>query len=164
MATETQVLARMVERAREQTLYYLHKLEGQDPHHRPLADGVPLNSAFWIVAHLAVTENWLLHRGTGGELLRFTWAKHFNMGVPPPDAGSLPAWDEVLATFHEVHRRAMDRVQQLSEAELEAPHQALLKLGGAEQVRDVVMHAIRHEALHAGQLAWHARIRGIRTR
>ena len=63
----------------------------------------------------------------------------------------------------EVHRQAIAHVATLGEDALSAPNPTGLPLGGAGQVRDVIMHAIRHEGSHIGHLGWLCKLHGIPT-
>ena len=65
--TESKILARVMDQSRQMSLYYINKLKGSDLHKSFVFEDKSLNSAFWILAHLSVTENWLLLRSTGGE-------------------------------------------------------------------------------------------------
>ncbi|MCB0774390.1 MAG: DinB family protein [Flavobacteriales bacterium] len=161
MTNEAHVLRHMMERTREWTLFHLNALKGQDPHRRFEVAGKPFNTVFWTVAHLAVTENGLLLAATGGPFEKFSWAKHFTLGaggLPPEEC---PPFTEVQDTFHRVHQKAMDHLATLDAAALEAPNQTKLTAIGSN-VRDLVTHAIRHEAGHAGQLAWLCKMYGIK--
>jgi hypothetical protein len=159
--TETQVLSEVMDRTRQQTRYYLHALSGQDPHHRFTMNGVTLNTQFWLVAHLALTENGLLLASTGGPFEKFSWAKHFTLGaggLPPEEC---PPYAEILEAFDRIHGKAVAHLAQLDDGALDKPNPTkLTAIGGS--LRDVVTHAIRHEGGHAGQLAWLCKLHGIR--
>jgi hypothetical protein len=161
MTTEAQVLCHVMDRTRELTLRYMATLDGQDPHRRFLCDGKPLNTVFWLVAHLATTENGLLLASTGGPFRKFSWAKHFTLGAPGLPPEQCPPFSEVLDTFHQVHRTAMDHLPTLDEAALNGPNRTGLPLLG-DTTRDVITHAIRHEGGHAGQLAWLCKLYGFK--
>lgn len=161
--TEPQLLALMVERAREYARLYLRHLKDSDPHHEFSVDGRTLNTQYWTVAHLTVTQNWLLLRATGGPFEKFSWAKFFNLGSTPPARELCPPYEEVWAMFHAIHEKAVPHVAGLTEEALVQPHAALMKLGGQDMVRDVILHHIRHESFHTGQLAWLCKLQGIKT-
>lgn len=161
--TEAHVLAATLDRTRDLTRFYMGKLKGLDMHRRFTVNGVELNSAYWIVAHLTSSENWLVLRGTGGPFQKYSWAKLFNLGSQAPDPSACPPLEEILAAFKEVHANSIAHVAGLSEEQLSAPHQALMKIGGQDQVRDVILHAIRHEGLHCGHLSWLCKLHGVPT-
>lgn len=163
MSTEAQTLATAMARAREATHYYFNKLKDTDLHFAPQANGVTLHSAFWLVAHLAVSENGLLLFATGGPGIKFSWAKHYTKGSAMHGAPEPPPFSEVWEMFNTVHDRALQHVASLTAEQLDAPNLTGTRFGGQEQVRDVIMGAIRHEGYHCGQLGWLCRMQGITT-
>lgn len=160
MPTEAQVLSQMMDRAREWTRYYLTPLKQTDPHRLFVCEGKPLNTVFWLVAHLATSENGLLLAATLGPFEKFWWAKHFTLGTPGLPQEECPPYAEVWETFNGVHQKAVAHIALLDEAALNAPNPTKLPIGGT--VRDVITHAIRHESGHAGQLAWLCKLHGIK--
>lgn len=162
MKTEAQILAQMVDRARQYSRAYLSNLKDVDPHREFVCEGTRLNTLFWLVAHLTVTENALLLRATGGPFEKFSWAKHFSVGSVGLPKEQCPPYAEVWAMFKEVHTRAMAHVPTLSDEALEQPNITGLAAIGTN-VRDVITHAIRHEGLHTGHISWLCKLYGIRT-
>ncbi|HQW06725.1 MAG: DinB family protein [Flavobacteriales bacterium] len=162
MPTETEVLAHMMDRTREYTLFYFDKLKDQDLHRRFVCDGKELNSAFWVMAHLATSENGLLLMATGGPFQKFSWAKHFTVGSSGLSAAECPAFDEVYATMTQVHERVMAHLPTLGAEALERPNPSGIPAIG-KTVRDVITHAIRHEGSHIGHLGWLCKLHGVRT-
>jgi hypothetical protein len=161
--TEAEALAETLDRARQYTLYYFNKLSSTDLHERIEVKGRRLNSAFWLLSHLTISENWLTLNGTGEEMERFSWAKLFSIGKEPPSADECPPVEEVMETASRVHEKAMERIRNLTAEELGAPHKVGFDVGGEGLVRDAIMHAIRHEAGHAGQLGSLCAMQGIKT-
>jgi hypothetical protein len=164
MNTESQTYAALMAQSHNAVLNTFQRLAGQDLHHRFHADGRTLNSAFWILAHLTGTQNWLVLRGSGGPFRKYSWAKHFGMG----SAGTVateeyPAFNEVLEMYKAVHIESIAHVSTLDDAALAAPHQALLNLPAGNDVRTVIKHHILHESGHCGQLAWLCKLYGLRT-
>lgn len=162
MPTEIQVLAHMMERAREYTLLYFDRLKDQDLHRRFTVEGTTLNSAFWVMAHLAVTENGLLLMATGGPFEKFSWAKHFTRGAGGLPPEQCPPFAEVRATMDRVHQAAIAHLNALPDEALEGPNLTGIPLIGST-VRDVITHAVRHEGSHTGHLGWLCKLHGIRT-
>jgi uncharacterized damage-inducible protein DinB len=159
MPTEAHVLSHMMDRTREWTLFHLRALKGQDPHRRFVCEGKELNTMFWLVAHLATSENGLLLSATGGPFEKFRWAKHFTLGAAGLPPKECPPYEEVWETFKAVHQKAIAHIATLSEEQLNAPNPTRLAIGTT--VRDVITHAIRHEGGHCGQLAWLCKLYGI---
>ena len=162
MPTEAQTLAHMMDRTREYTLMYLNKLKDQDPYKVFECDGKPLNTMYWLVAHMAATQNGLLLFATGGPGERFSWAKHFMPGAPLQAADQLPPFADILATFNAVHTKAIAHLSTLSEEALNSPNPTAFTVFGPT-LRDVITHAIRHEGSHIGHLGWLCKLYGIKT-
>jgi hypothetical protein len=124
-------------------------------------DGKQLNSAFWIIAHLAGSKNWLVSRGAGGPFRKLSWAKHFGMGSTGESPEECPTLEEVLAAYETVHLESSAHVRSLDEARLSAPHQAMMDLPTGKDVRSVIHHHILHESAHCGQLEWLRALYGL---
>ena len=154
----------MVERTREYARFYLRPLKGVDMHRRFTVDGKDLNTAYWLVAHMTVSQNWLLLRSTGGPFEKFSWAKYFNIGSTPTATELCPPYEEVWTMFKLVHEKSAGHLATLTAEQLDQPHQgAPLVIPGMTTVRDIIMHHCRHEALHTGQLAWLCKLHGKAT-
>lgn len=162
MPTEAQVLAQVMDKTRRWTLFYFSKLKDQDLHRRFVCEGKELNSAFWLMAHMATTENGLLLAATGGPFEKFSWAKHFTIGAAGLPPAECPPFSEVWDTFNAVHAKAIAHVATLTEEQLDGPNTTKLSAIGP-QVRDVITHAIRHEGGHTGHLGWLCKLYGIST-
>jgi hypothetical protein len=161
--TQAQVLADLMDHAHAFTLEHVGRLREKDLHHRFVVENQELNSPYWIVAHLAVSQNWLILRGTGGPFQKFSWAKLFTLGATPPPPAECPPFEEILSTYQAIHDLSMAHVGALSDGSLGAPHQAMMKLGGGDDVRAVIKHHIRHESSHNGQLGWLCKLHGLPT-
>jgi DinB superfamily len=160
--TEAQVLAHMMDRTREYTLSYFNRIKDEDLHRRFVCEGKPLNTAYWLMAHMATTENGLLLMATGGPFSKFSWAKHFTLGAPGLPAEECPPIAEMLEMFHAVHKKAMAHLPTLPAEALELPNRTGLSAIGTT-VRDVITHAIRHEGSHIGHLGWLCKLYGVKT-
>jgi len=154
-------LADLMDHAHAYTLHHVERLKGQDLHRRFEVEGKPLNSAFWIVAHLAVSQNWLILRGTGGNFQKFPWAKQYTLGAVHPSAADAPAWEDVFDTYQRIHQLSVDHVRSLPVEALGQPHQAMMDLGAGNTVQQVIMHHVRHESSHNGQLSWLCKCYGL---
>lgn len=160
--TTAALLAHTMDKTRAYTLLHLDKLMGQDLHRRFECEGKVFNTAYWLVAHIAVTQNGLLLMATGGPFEKFSWAKFFGRGgagLPPAEC---PPFEEVLGTFHRIHEKAIAHVATLPDQALMGPNLTGLAILGPT-VQDVIIHAIRHEGLHTGHLSWLCKLYGIPT-
>ncbi len=156
------ILAHVMDRARQYSRNYLSTLKDADPHREFICEGKKLNTQFFLVAHLAVSENGLLLRATDGPFEKFSWAKHFSVGSQGLPKEQCPPYEEVWATFKAVHEKTMAHLPTLSDEALAAPNITGLNLIGTT-VRDVITHAIRHESLHTGHISWLCKLHGIKT-
>lgn len=161
--TETELLALAIDRTRGYARYYLSHLKDVDPHRVFELNGVRSNTAFWIVAHMTVSQNGLLLISTGGPFEKFSWAKHFQLGGTPPTRELCPPFDEVRAMFKQVHEKALAHVATLTTEQLDAPHHGKVSVAGIVTVRDSIIHHLRHENLHTGHLSWLCKLHGVKT-
>ncbi len=161
--SEAQFLADMMRHSHELTRSHLRKLESVDLHKRFEVEGYQLNSAYWLFAHMTVSQNWLILRGTLGHFQKFSWAKLFTIGSVPPPIEVCPPFDEVVAKMEEVDRLSVEHVANLDETALGSPHHAMLQLPYGNTVRDIIKFHVRHESMHNGQLSWLCKLHGIKT-
>jgi hypothetical protein len=164
MKKETEVLADMLDMTRQTTKYYFNKLSGSDLHHHFKTErGDKFNSAFWIIAHLTVIENWLILYSTNGKAERIGWGKQYGLGEPAPTREESPSWEEVSQLFHSVHEKSLAHIHSLSSEDLNKPTRSGEVFDGEDSCRKVIMHTIRHEGTHCGHLGWLCKMHGIKT-
>lgn len=152
MNNEAKTLAALMDQSHKAVLSTLQHLAGQDLQHRFSVDGKELNSAFWIMAHLVGSQNWLVLRGSGGPFRKYSWAKHFGMGSSGMIPEDSPTLDEILTMYEAIHVDSMAHVSSLSDEQLSLPHHAMMELAAGSDVRTVIRHHILHESGHCGQL------------
>ena len=161
--TETQTLVETLELSRDLTRYYLKNLENQDFYKVFEVEGKQLNSILWLIAHITVSENWLLLVCTGGEKVDIPWARQFGLGSEIPKKEDYPPIDEILKKFKEVHFKAINYINDLTDEDLSQPTTNGIDFGGEDSVRAIIKHAVRHEASHAGHLGWLCKLFGVKT-
>ncbi len=161
--SESEVLVEMLEMSRQLTHFYLKKLEGQDIYKVFEVEGKQLNSILWLIAHITVSENWLLLVCTGGEKVNIPWARQFGLGSSVPAKKDYPTAEEIMSMFNKVHQTAMNYVSSLSEEDLAKPTTNGVTLGGEDSVRSIIKHAVRHEGTHAGHLGWLCKLFEVKT-
>ncbi len=71
--------------------------------------------------------------------------------------------ETILADMKSVHDAVNKFIPTLSEEQLEEKNVLGMKFGPNESKRYMLIHAIRHEGTHAGQLGWLCKIHGIKT-
>lgn len=161
--TETQTLVEMLEMSRGLTKYYLNKLEGQDIYKTFEIEGKQLNSILWLIAHITVSENWLLLVCTGGEKVSIPWARQFGLGSTVPAKEDYPPVEDIMAKFDEVHKASIAYISSLSDEDLTKPTTNGVTLGGEDTVSSIIKHGVRHEGSHAGHLGWLCKLFNVKT-
>lgn len=157
-----QTLIKTYEMARNLSKFYMAKLEGIDLKKRFELNGVRLNSAYWIAAHLVWTEHFLIIEGIGGDSIKIEWLNDFAFGTNPDSVENGPAYEEILRTREEVHKKAMEILNNLTDEQLEEDNNIEANFGGSASKGSVIMHAIRHEPMHIGQLSWILKLNGVK--
>ncbi len=163
--TNSELLAIAVDDARKYSLFYLDKLlkANVDLNKIFVCDDKTLNNVNFIIGHLAVTQNYLCLRCTGGEIVRFDWARLFALGAPVPTADEIPSFDVLMKTLDEVHQKSLGHIRSLSDQDLEKENPGSFRLGSDLSNRSVILHVVRHESSHAGHLGWLCKLHGIKT-
>lgn len=158
---EAVVLAESLESVRNLTKFYFSKVKPEDVNSNLTIGDVKFNSPFWIAAHLAWTENFLLLIATGGKPFQISWLDEFGFGSKPEDVKSEVKYDEVIETLDKIHKRSMEHILNLSDEKLDEKNLINANFGGKDSKRSVIIHAIRHEPMHIGQLSWILKAKGI---
>ena len=162
--TEAHVLADTFENTRALTRWYISKLKDVDMKQEFEVNGKKLNSAYWILLHLVWSENFLLLQCLDGKGFEIPWFEHVSIGKKlSMQTAGLPEVKEVLNVWKDVHATAMQHVRGLSDETLEKENHFVVGFAGDSSKRMAIHHAIRHEGLHIGQLAWLCKLYGIET-
>jgi hypothetical protein len=159
---ETDVLCEVIDNTRELTLYYLTKLKGIDIYKTFTAGEHTFNSAFWIICHIAWSQDFLLLKATGGPELKIDWLKKFGIGTKLPPREECPSVGEVLDAMQLIHLKSVAHLRTLVGDELNEPNLVNLKFGTDDTKRTCIHHCIRHEGVHMGHLNWLAKMHGVK--
>ncbi len=163
MTTEAAILSHVMDKSRQLTNSYLELLNDVDPYRVFEVEGHKLNSVFWIMAHLSVTQNFLLLRCTGGEIVKIPWSRQFGLGSVPSAKEDSPPMDEVKGFLTDVHDKSVRHIATLNNAYLDDVNAMGFEFAGEKSVRSIIIHAIRHENGHGGHLGWLCKLHGIKT-
>lgn len=164
--SELQTLRNMVDATRQLAHFALKRLEGKedDFQTRFEANGRKMNSVYWIIAHLAWGENNLILRSTGGPNPELPWLKYFALGKPAEEGENCGVpYAEIYAGFKKVHQLSMDQLASMDPTNLDAENKLNYEILGGKTMRNTIMHHIRHENNHIGQLLWLVNLHGVRT-
>ncbi len=160
--TKTKALIKTYQMTRNLSNYYFSKLEGLDIKKQYEINGVKMNSAYWILAHLVWTEHFLIVEGIGGESMGIEWLNDFEFGSEPDKSENPPAIEEVKQQREDVHSKAIEILNNMTDEQMEAENNIGVEFGGSKSKMTVLMHAIRHEPMHIGQISWILKANGIR--
>jgi len=160
--SQAQIIADIFEETRKLTRFYLSKIDPAWAEWQPEADGVKLNSAYWLVAHLVWAEHALLVASMGGTTLNLPWLNHYALGSDGSLHEDRPSFSAMIAQLNEIHQYADDFVRTLTDEQLNEPA-SITAIQWNTTKRKVLYHAIRHEGTHVGHLGWLCKIKGIKT-
>ncbi|MCC6866274.1 MAG: DinB family protein [Ignavibacteria bacterium] len=160
--TKTKALIKTYQMTRNLSNYYFSKLEGLDIKKQYEINGVKMNSAYWILAHLVWTEHFLIVEGIGGESMGIEWLNDFEFGSEPDKSENPPAIEEVKKQREDVHSKAIEILNNMTDEQMEAENNIEVEFGGSKSKMTVLMHAIRHEPMHIGQISLILKANGIR--
>ena len=163
--TEANILANVFEQTRQLSRFYISRLKEIDPTATIQVNQIPLNSVYWIVAHLAWAEYFLLVTGTSGAQLKpeWAWLLQYGFGSDGNIAPNSPDFKTALDTLNQIHTHTMAHLNTLSPESLDEENTLGFNFGGLNTKRSIIQHAIRHEGTHAGHLGWLCKLNGIKT-
>jgi len=160
--TESQALAEAFESVRNLTKLYLSRMDDKFLRTRYEINGVKLNNAYWIAAHLVWSEHFLIVQGVGNKDMDIPWLDEFGFGSNPDEVNQELNIDMILDKMDEVHAEAMKILKSLPDEEIEKPNYIDATFGQKNTKGAVIKHCIRHEPMHLGQISWILKINGIR--
>lgn len=158
----TQTLIEAFEMARNLSKFYISKIDGIDLKKEYEINGTKLNSAYWILAHTVWTEHFLIIEGIGGQSMGIEWLNDFGFGSEPEKIKNGPSVDEIKLRLEEVHKKAIEILNSMTDEMMQANNNIEANFGGSNSKESVLMHAIRHEPMHIGQLSWILKINGVK--
>ncbi|MBS1519272.1 MAG: DinB family protein [Bacteroidetes bacterium] len=155
-------LSEAYESARNLTKFYFSKLDDSLYTKRHRINDTEMNSAFWMLAHLVWTEHLLIIKGIGNQEMGIEWLDNYSYGTDPGSITSEPSLEEVRDKFDEVHLRAMEILKSMDDKQLEEDNHIDANFGSSKSKKNVLIHAIRHEPMHVGQLSLILKANGIK--
>ncbi len=160
--TEPEILAEVYGKVRGLSKMFIGALKDIDVNQQLEFNNIKFNSAYWIVAHLVWTEHTLLVNGVGGEDMKIEWINEYGFGSDPDEIKTKPPFEEVIKKLDEVHIKAIEVIQGLTEEQLEEDNYMGASFGGSKCKRNLITHVIRHEPMHIGQLTWILKANGLK--
>ncbi len=159
-------LAEQTQYARHRTMIYIESLLSEDWYSPADINGQYLNSISWIVAHIAVSQNFLHNYCIGKDMVKIPWARQFGMGSLPSSREDSPSQSEILDVMNKVYKNSLSNIQSTDPKSLLAPNPIGFKNPNSEQIlsyEEVINHGIWHESHHSGQLAIWMKTLGKKT-
>jgi len=160
---ECLALANAFESVRALSKSFIGMVDEKDVYENLVINNKELNSPYWIAAHLAWAESFLLITALGGEYNKHEWLDEYGFGSNPSEVKTKPSYEEVLKTLDEVHDAAMKHLRSLTDDFLDGENKMGMRFSGKADNRIIVHHAIRHEPMHIGQLTWFMKSKGMKT-
>ena len=152
--SEAEILLNVYKNVRSLTKYFIGNLGNIDIHRSFEFGGKKMNSAHWIVSHLAWSENMLILNCVGNTDAGIPWLKEYEFGSDPEKVTTKLEMTELLQTLDTIHENAEKIIANLSADDLDSDNFLGFSFGGSKSKRNVIIHAIRHEPMHSGQLTW----------
>lgn len=160
--TEAQILADAYESVRNLSMMYISPFENLDINKEYELNDTKVNNVHWIMAHLVWTEHFLIIEGIGNEKMEIPWLEEYGFGTNPEEAKTKMTYSELMKFMEDVHTKAMEIINSISDEEIEKPNFIEAKFGGVNNKRNVIKHAIRHEPMHIGQLSWILKVNDVK--
>jgi hypothetical protein len=161
--TQAELLADTLDRTRGLTKYYTSLLRDTDPEAQIEANGIKLNSLYWLTAHLMWAEDNLAIQMTGRQSVAPEWIEHYCVSSNGTLHEGRPDFKTLLAQLKQVHELSLAHIKQLTDEDLDKPNPAGMHFGDGNTSRRVMLqHAIRHEGTHVGHLGWLCKLQGIK--
>ena len=164
LRTETIILAEMMDKTRSLTRFYISNLKTVDPYTPIEFGGKTFNSIYWLTAHLIWAQDNLIVMGTGAKSLAPDWIKHYHLGADGSLHEGHGDYKALLVDMKRVHEDSMNYLKGLDDEILDRENAFGFHFGdGDTSNRLIIMHAIRHEGTHIGNLAWMCKMSEIKT-
>ncbi len=161
--SEAEILLNVYKNVRSLTKFFIGNLGNIDIHKSFELNGIGMNTAHWIVSHLAWSENMLILNSVGNTDAEISWLNEYEFGSNPSQVKTRPEMGALLQTLDSIHGKATEIIGNLSAEDLESDNHLGHAFGGSKSKRNVIIHAIRHEPMHSGQLTWLIKADGGKT-
>ncbi len=116
------------------------------------------NALLWLLGHVAL-HRWTLLSRCDPKTPKFPWGEAFARGGKPGAAEKAVPLADLLRFFRETSARLVERLAELSDAELSASIGRKLP-SGEETLRGMVAFFLFHEAYHVGQIGYLRKLLG----
>lgn len=162
MNLAAKTIAEMLDQGRKFNRYYISLLDPARIHESYTFEGMQMNPAYFIVAHLGWTEWSFLVEQFKVPDFEAPFLAHFGKGSSKADYPRDLAFPELLKEMGRAHSAMLGYIQGLTEADLNQEIHIEV-MNWTTSKRKALYHLIRHEGFHTGQLSWIAKVHGSKT-
>lgn len=159
---QIQVLIETIESVHGMVVWYSSFLKDTDKDKCFEINGKKLNSLYWLVAHIANTEDELLMKALGQKGHQYKWLSEYTFGSAQNIEGQV-SYKELVAIAKQIHIDCINFLKTLSDEDLENDNVLNISFGNSKSFKTIIMHHIRHEGVHAGHLSLLCKLNGIKT-
>lgn len=157
---EPEVLASVLDNARQLTNFYLQNANDVDKERRFQINDFQTCNIYWILAHLTWAQDFLILRGVGNKGSGIGWLDDFGIGSEFPDKPKFAPYKEIVDNFNQIHQQSITLVKTIPVETLNEANNVGIKFSAGDSKRIIINHCIRHEGIHCGHLGWLLRMHG----
>mgnify|MGYP006088856519 CR=1 FL=1 len=150
-----ETLIEAIESVNSLTVWYLYMLKDPNINKNFEVNGIKLNNVFWLTAHLANSENLLLLKALGAKAHHLDWLKDYSFGSSKDEIPTI-SYEEVKISAKKIHLDSIAYLRSLSDEDLTKENLIGFDIASSKSFKSVIMHHIRHEGIHVGQLVYYA--------
>lgn len=155
----SQTAAEMLDQSRKFTLFYLSQLDAERIYERHTFDGAPINSAHFIMGHLAWAEWLFMTENLNQSDFEAPLAQRFHIKAKEEDVEAKLSFQEMQEEMARIHSATLESIRKLDSEALE--EEVFVTPANWRTTRKkAIFHIIRHESFHTGQLALIAKVQG----
>lgn len=162
-SNEAHILAEMADATRDLVFIYVKNIPKENWHKEFTLDGIKYNSIAWQLAHMAWAEDNLILVATGGKNIERPWFDKVKIGAPQASSSELPGADEIEETLKLVHEKSVEQIKSLTDEQLQEPNLTGLSFKRGNTKRMSIIHHIRHDGMHIGQISLLVKMHGVKT-
>jgi len=154
-----QTIAEMLDQSRNFTRFYLSQIDPERIHERHTFDGIPGNSAHFLMGHLAWSEWLLITEYLKQPDFASPLASIFHIKAKEENIKVQYTYQDLYTEMTRIHQATLEYIRNLEASDLEE-EVYLAPANWHTTLKKALYHIIRHESFHSGQLALIAKVQG----
>lgn len=144
------------------TIWYFSLLKNTDCYKNFEINGETINNLYWLMAHLANSEDLLLLKTFGQKGHQLEWLKEFKLGSAN-NIESPVSFKELVEISKQTHKECISFLKTLTDSDLEKENVLGFEFSGDKSLKMMLVHHIRHIGIHTGHLSMLCKLNGIQT-